>query len=128
VLTLLNKIFLTKQIIEARSTRFEKNFEHLTERNNDFREDNLSIRDRIDDFECDSIRDLDIVIHDFRFEILINDLDETAHDFSVDFVEYLLCVSRIDRDDFFIMIQSFDDFEHLNKFERSKMIQMLLKL
>ncbi len=35
----------------------KKNFERLTKRDYDFLTNNLSIRDRIDDFECDSICD-----------------------------------------------------------------------
>ncbi len=35
----------------------EENSEHLTEEDYDFLTNNLSIRNRIDDFECDSIRD-----------------------------------------------------------------------
>jgi hypothetical protein len=89
-----------------RSTRFETNFEHLierkrnferlTERSIDFLMNNHSISSRI------VIRSHDEIVYDFPDD-----------DFSDDFVEYLSYVFRIDRDEFLIMIQSLDDFEHL---------------
>jgi hypothetical protein len=101
VLTLLNKIFLRKQMIEMR----DANFEH-----------NCLIQSHIDGFECDSIRDRRMSIH--RFDNLIN--CEFENDFHFDFAEHRHCVPRIDsnidssRDDSRIVIQSRIDFEHLN--------------
>ncbi len=116
MLTFLNKTFTTKKMIRVRNTRFEKNFESLIERDNDFQIKNHSISSRI------VIRSHDKIVYNF------SDDDFSDDNFSDNFVEYLSCVFRINRDEFLIMIQSYDDFEHLNKFDRSKMIQMMLKL
>jgi hypothetical protein len=80
----------------------DENFEHLTERNNDFQENNLSISNRN------------------RFEMLMNNHIDLACDFRIDFVTYLLYVLRIDSNIDSSIDSNRDDqdriyFERLNK-------------
>ncbi len=60
MLTLLNKTFRIK--VQVRSTRSEGNFEHLTERQENFQH-NCPVRDHVDGFECDPIRGDRIIDH-----------------------------------------------------------------
>ncbi len=102
VLTFLNKLLLLS--VE------KENFERLTEKDNDFQKNNTSFSNQNSD-EVDTC-----------LKCLTNDQIDETYEFSVDFVECLLCVFRIDRVYFLIIIQSFDNFKHRNKFKQSRMI------
>ncbi len=110
MLTLLNKTFRIK--VQMRSTRFESNFEHLTEKQRNFQH-NCSIWDHVDEFECDSIRDDRIIDH-----------LEIWSDFQVCFFEYsnnvLLMSSNRDAR---VVIRLNNECDMLRK-----MLQMMLML